>query len=149
MWHTMSQRYWIMSHTCIVIQRVIGEGDDNIKKEGSPNDKLWNTYQTSPEGSPNVTGLLQHQFFCCLRLFLFSVERSPLNGRGHWVWDFALILWVKGADYVPVTVYGVPGDLYPASLGKMKLHRVKVVWSCGVIDEVPSAISYRSPPSCS
>ena len=37
---TVSQNSWIMSHVSTVIQRVIGGGDDDIKKEGSPNDKL-------------------------------------------------------------------------------------------------------------
>ena len=63
MWYTMSQSQvrdksdatcgtlWvsdnqIMSHMGTVIQRVIVKGSDNVREEGSPNDKLQDVYQT-------------------------------------------------------------------------------------------------------
>ena len=44
-----------MSQGRVTIQCVIVKGSDNVKEEGSPNDKLRDVYQTGLMGSPIVT----------------------------------------------------------------------------------------------
>ena len=58
----------------------------------------------------------------------------------------ALILWSQWVDNIPLLVYGVPGNLDPTRMGKIKLNGVKAIGSSSMIDEVPGVTSYGSPP---